>query len=460
MTFRPLTLVEQHEILVALHKAVRPEDDVSEGSYNSLSLLTIAAAVTDGHAHHNANLNDMLPDTAEGDELRRWAKIRGVVLKGATPARKSSALRVTGTAGEPVPGNTELVHVSGLRYKIVGDELVGALGYVDCDVVAIDTGRATRLNKGETLRFLTPLPNIEEEAELQLALDEDGFDAEQDSEIQARLLSRFRDPPRGGTRVDYEQWALEQTGIAAAFAYPLRNGLGTVDLAALHAGSGTARLLQPGEIAALQATIDQLRPVGVKGCRVLTVVPKPVDVEVLILPDGLAEHAFDWHDQPTPTVSAWTPATRVLKFAGGARPSSLKAGDRLTIAQGPTGRERVVESLGPGADEVTLEVDPVGDTPAVGNTIYAGGPLVAPARAAIQALFDALGTANPDAKRYGPWEGNLRIGTLGDAAKLRGVLDRTVVAPTANVTALDPPYPANDVIELLIAGRILVRRQQ
>ncbi|MDQ3295066.1 MAG: baseplate J/gp47 family protein [Myxococcota bacterium] len=462
MTFSPPTLDETHAFLIALTRALQPEIDVSEMTDEWLWTKTQAAGVTGNHAHLRAVLNDLLPDTSEGDILRRWAAIRGVVPKTATPARKADALRVVGTPTTTVPDGSEIVHdVSGLRFKTSGTNIVGPGGYVDCDVIAIDVGSQTRLSKGERLTFGTPIVNIQEDAELQLALDEDGTDQESDGALRRRVLARFSSPPLGGSAEDYVQWALEVTGYADAYAYPLRAGLGTVDLAALHEGSGSVRAPTAPEVAALQALLDVKRPVSVKGFRVLNVTAEEVDVEVTVLPDGEPEHEFDWDDTTPGTVLAWTGATRLLQFTGGARPTTLKAGDRIVIkklAGVGTGKERVVESLS-GADSVVLEADATGDAPAATETVYAGGALVQLVRDSIQALFGSLGTANPDTNRYGAWEGSLRPTKLsGAAGDVDGVLEAVVVIPLAKTDASDPLYPQDGSVGLLVAGRILVRR--
>ena len=57
-----------------------------------------------------------------------------------------------------------------------------------------------------------------------------GVDEEDDAALLARLLELIRRPPAGGNRHDYRRWALEVPGVSAAYVYPLRRGLGTVDV--------------------------------------------------------------------------------------------------------------------------------------------------------------------------------------------------------------------------------------
>lgn len=53
---------------------------------------------------------------------------------------------------------------------------------------------------------------------------------ETDEELLARLLEYIRRPPAGGNQYDYIKWALTIDNVAAAYCFPLGQGLGTVDV--------------------------------------------------------------------------------------------------------------------------------------------------------------------------------------------------------------------------------------
>lgn len=456
------TLEELHTFLIAdFYNTYRNDPnglpDVSQGSFNWKWLRTFAAGCAGGFANLNALISDLFPNTAEGTLLRQWATAKGLVVKGATGARKSKALRVFGTPTDVVPVEQVLTHANGLQFETTSSDVIGPGGYVDVDVAAIDVGIKTRLNAGETLTFAVPIAGIQEAAKLVLDLDEDGADAEIDGDLQARLAKRFSDPPRGGAIADYVAWALEVAGIKSAFVYPLRRGWGTVHVAAVHEGTGSARMLSSPEVADLFSAVTKRRPVGMRGFLVLDTFAESVDVEHTVVPDGEPEHGFDWDDSTPPTVTVWDPATRRVTFA--TRPDSMKAGDRVTFSTGATGAERVIDALD-SADSIILTVDLDGDLPTVAATAYSGGPLVQPSRAAILAHFASLGTANPDAKRYGTWEGNLRPNAIGRAAgSVSGVLDGTTIAPATVVEASDPAFPDDNPIGIIVPGQVLVRWQ-
>lgn len=463
MSYTVPSLDDQHAFLIALFAFYFPDKDISQGSFNWLWLRTLAAGATANDAHIDANSTDLMPDSSTGAMQDRWAKIVGRPRKGATASRGTAALRVFGTPGTPVDEGETLTSQANYRYQISAGDVVGALGYVDVDIESIDLGSATMLSAGATLTFDNTPAGLEESAELQIDL-ESGDDQEQDGALSLRIIDRFQNPPLGGAANDYVTWALAVADIATAFCYPLRAGYGTVDIVALHKGSGTDRILTAPEVANVQAAIDAARPVSVKDARVLIVTSSSVDVDYTIVTDGALENKFDWDDTTPPTVLLYTAATRTLQFAGGSRPATMLAGHRISIKPalgGGSGTQRVIESLS-GADSVVLEVatDTSDPDPAVGDTVYAGGPLVEPVRQAIIALFDGLGTANPDANRYGAWEGNIRPSAIGRVATaVAGVIDGTTVAPAATVQASDPAFPNDSTIELLVPGRILVRAQ-
>lgn len=461
MAFDTPTLDNSHQFALQLFRALLPDLDVSQFSHNWKWARTQAGAVFGNHAHINTVENDVMPDTATADMADRWGGIRGVRRKTATASFKSKALRFNGVTGTPVPDQTLLVHTpTGLQYRTSGAQIVGATGNIDTDVVSIDVGRKTRLNAGEVLTIQQGIPGVQDDAKLVLDIDQGGDDVELDGDYVPRYLQRFKNPPLGGTAANFEDQATSQSGIAEAFCYPLRAGFGTVDLAVLHAGSGSLRILTAGEVTALQAVLNALRPVAMKSFRVLTVTTQTANVEVTIVDDGATSHVPDWDDTTSPTCLTWNGTTRTLQLAGGTRPATMQPNGRVTFSDGATGKERVIEALS-GADSVILTADVTGDVPTAGvSTVYAGGPLVQPTRLAIQALFDSLGTANPDTNRYGPWEGNLRPSAIGRAVtSVPGVLDLgALVTPSSTVVASDPSYPSNGTVGLLISGRILVRK--
>lgn len=104
-----------------------------------------------------------------------------------------------------------------------------------------------------------------------------------DTELLARLLDIIRRAPAGGNKYDYRRWAMSVDGVTAAYVYPLRRGLGTVDVVITSAdGLPSAEI-----IAATQAYIDDVRPVTAKNCLVLGPTIKTVDTDIEVSLDGV-----------------------------------------------------------------------------------------------------------------------------------------------------------------------------
>jgi hypothetical protein len=459
MPFTIPTLAELTDFVVAVGRALLPERDWSrrKSAYKWFSIVT--HAVTDVHAHLTSAVDDLLPDRASGDYLKRWGTIRGVLQKDATPARGTDALRVYGLAGASVDVGDTLTHAaSGLRFQVNEAATIGVGDTsVDVDVIAIDTGSQTRLSAGEKLYFDSPPTNIEEEAELVLDLDQDGDDQESEPRYRDRILDKFRRPPLGGAAADYEQWSLELTGIDSAYCYPERQGRGSVDVAALHGGRGSARLLSSGERAELLAYLTTKKPIGVT-LRVLEVQATTVDTETTVRTDGEPEHEFDWDDSTPPEVAAWNSSTLQLDFVDD-RPASMAAGDRLIIKTATASCEEVVIESLVSTDGVILESAP-DVAPVAGNLVYSGGPLVEPIRQRQLEHFDELGPTNTDAAPYGAWEANVRPSRLESLARdEEGCKDATGVAPASITEMADNGYPDDGIVFLAIPRQVLVRKE-
>lgn len=506
MAYRVPTLDEMMQFMVALARSLFPGRNVgSRFSFYWKLLKIIAGAATDVHAHVDAAGKDVMPDTATGAMQDRWLKIVGTKRKGATPARKSKALRLTGTTGSPFSVGAILLHrPTGQTFQLNQSGTIPVAGFIDVDVLAVSVGSATRLNAGETLEFAPKLTGIATNAELQINIDEDGTDVELEGAATVRLLSILGKPSSGGNQADYVAWALEQNGVSTAYCYPNRAGVGSVDVAALHTGSGTSRLLNAGERAALLAALQERAPSQVGGVggalRILQTTPEVANVEIVFQPSG-PSYALDWDDSVVPTVLTWTPETRVLQFSA-ARPTTMKAGDRVCIygVAGGGGFGACdcapiqIESL-TGADSIILASAPLAPdgTPAsiaATDKVYAAGPLTSIIRDAViahlnadvlyasasgplpgavaaskgisttrlQILLDGLGTSNP-AGKYGDWIGTLQVGSLQTIARFtRGVRSASVLLPVADVDSMDYPFPLDVQIGVFQAGFVLVRR--
>jgi len=499
------TYEETRSFLMAFGRALFPFANYgSPHSWHGRKAGFLAAAVTELHAHVDSAQRDVHPLTAgDGKPVSDWGDAVGVIRKAATPARKSRAGRVSGSAASTVVPLAMLRHeASGLTFAvnqavtIAGVAGVDPDGFVDADIVAIDVGAQTRLDAGETLKFVDTPVGIQTSVVLQLALDEGGYDTEQFGSYRNRMLATFSQAPSGGNQYDFCKWALESlAAVAYAYAYPHRAGRGTIDVVAFYEASGTSRSLSADDRAAVAAYIRTKAPFQIAGAggglRVLETIADPQRVELVLSADGLAVNAFDWVDSPPLVVGGWTSGTRELAVTT-ALPTSLRAGHRLILSgvTDPTsqdGREYKIESItqtfSPG--KVVLEKAPV-NAPVVGDLVYSGGPLVTPVRNAIVAhldgqtvyagrgrrplpasavasaigldvLAEGIGSANPGGF-YGAWTGAILRASLSVIAMSKGGVRNVVVTtPVADYEAADDAFPLDGQIHYVTPGVVLVR---
>jgi uncharacterized phage protein gp47/JayE len=446
-----------------------PSANVSKlsGHWKRLAVFAGGVALLDRHLQVVAR--DVMPDTAAGAQLDRHGSIYGVTRRAATSASKAGALRLTGTAASAFSVGVLLTTTDGLAFELNETGVLPGTGFRDVAVIAVSTGAATRKSAGTVMTFTSPPSGIDSTAVLQLDMDVDGSDLESDGAYRVRILDTIAQPGMGGNANDYRQWAKQLAGIDEAYVWPLRGGLGSVHLAALHTGTGAQRILSGAEITALKAYIDTVRPVGYADFAVLATTAAPTDVEIVVEPEDDPAYEFDWVDSVPLVVSTWTGATRTLVFTT-PRPSDMLVGDRLVVkritATVNDGHEYIIESLS-STNAVVLKDDAELATspPVATNSVYSGGPLVAPVRAAILAHMNLLGPGRGDTldatKDYSAgssyWESTLRVSKVRTLAqKQKGVLDTDLLNPTFNILA-DNQAPALTAA-FLSPRQVLVRR--
>lgn len=108
--------------------------------------------------------------------------------------------------------------------------------------------------------------------------------AESDSSLLERLLNKIRRPAAGGNKYDYKDWALEVDGVEQAYVYPLRRGLGTVDIA-ITADNGVP---SDDTVRRAQEYIDQERPVTAKESKVVKPDVTKVNFNIQVKISGVA----------------------------------------------------------------------------------------------------------------------------------------------------------------------------
>lgn len=274
----PLTIPAQADIagdyLTEISNQL-PDADTGEDSDYAVKANATASVVWGGYQYAAWVLRQAFPDTADTDWLVMHARLRGLIRKQATAA--GGSVSFTGTKGTAL--------ASGLQFRIKGNSTLyqtTAAGALDDNGTATIAAKATTAGTSGNLAVgvtgtLVSAPSGVDSTVTVVSMT-GATDVETDDELLTRLLDVMRQPAAGGNAHDYKVWAESINGVSGAWVFPLRRGLGTVDVVI----TATAGLPSDETLAAVQTYIDSVRPVTAKDCQVLAPTEKTVDVTVAV----------------------------------------------------------------------------------------------------------------------------------------------------------------------------------
>lgn len=259
MAYNRPTLTELHSrILDDIDARVPGADSRLRFSVLGVLARVFAAAFHAAYGLLNHWSRQILPDTADGVHLTRHAANWSVLRKAATKA--SGTVGVTGTGGAIIPEGAILVRRDGAEYRVTAAAVIAAgVAVVAVAVEAMIEGDAGNTDAAAILSFATPVAGVNAGATV-ISVGA-GNAAENDDSLRARLLRRMQRPPHGGNADDYVDWALAVAGVTRAWNAPNELGLGTVTVRFVMDGRVNI-IPQPADVAAVQAYIDDVRPVG------------------------------------------------------------------------------------------------------------------------------------------------------------------------------------------------------
>jgi uncharacterized phage protein gp47/JayE len=222
----------------------------------------------------------ILPDTADDEQLARHAGIWGLTRKAAVGAAGNVA--ITGIQGTIIPAGTAFVRDDNVEYRSTGAVTLG-VGATNAPVEEVAGGAAGDTAAGTILRFVAPIAGVNAGATVQAPGIVGGAVEEDDEALRARLLTRIRTPPTGGSRGDYERWALEVPEVTRAWVFPGWMGTGTVGVTFVLDGRNDI-LPTEDDVDAVEAYLDPRRPVTANVV-VFAPEPFPIDLRLRLNPD-------------------------------------------------------------------------------------------------------------------------------------------------------------------------------
>ncbi|WP_370387249.1 baseplate J/gp47 family protein [Snodgrassella alvi] len=287
--------------------SLNPETDVSSDSDNYIRASSLASCATGQYAHQAWILKQFFPDTADTDFLERHCNLRGIRRKNATSA--SGTVIAHGIPQASIDADLQIKCGERL-YTVLEKAYIKEDGTVVLSIRSLEPGVISNQHN-KTAQFMAAPVGVSSDL---VNLDvTGGTDVESDNSLLNRLLDLLRRPPAGGNQYDYKAWALSVDGVTSAYVYPLRRGLGTVDVV-ITSGDNV-----PSDdiVSKVQNYIDSVRPVTAKNSMVVKPDVTKVDIEVKV---SLSGGAFD-------------KAANDIKQALQEHFSALKPGDSVIASQ-------------------------------------------------------------------------------------------------------------------------------
>ena len=214
-----------------------------------------SGAVHGLYGHQDYISLQILPYTADEDNLKRMASAKGMTQKLAAQAVGTATF--TTEIGALIPANTVLKALDGQEYTTT----VGATSSgvnITLPVKASVAGAAGNRTAGQSLSLVSPVPGVQGTA---LASElSAGADIEDIEEFRARYIERLRQPPHGGSKADYIAWAKEVAGVTRAWCFPLEMGAGTVTVRCVRDNDSTP-FPDSTELLEVKTHIEDVRPV-------------------------------------------------------------------------------------------------------------------------------------------------------------------------------------------------------
>ncbi len=429
-----------------------PRQDLSDRSFFGLLARAFARFVVltqqeilqvdnDSVPAYQQDADGNLRSRTSSEALDAWAFVFG--LPSTTPGvygRKGATIS-TGGSGVPsgvattfVPAGTQGVDSTTQVVVQTADDVTlnGPPNTNSVRLVSLTTGTKANLPAGSVITWLSPPAGLAATMTLTAALV-GGDDRESDNELLARLLRRIQTPPRGGTAADYRTWAEEsvdittgaQLGIQRAYVYPLRSGLGTVDILCLVAGSGANRVPGLATLLKVRDYIDTKRPVTAKS---FLVYPDDVEIRIRVrITPSTAKgglYGYDWYDSGLPTTI--TAHSAMAKTISCAAPAALRAavdaGSKprvQLINSGGTSplpfQARVLSYVAGAPDVLTLDSFPPAGPVDGTDYFWAGGGAVDLVSSRIVTYVDGLGPGRGlFADPYDVWESDVTLARIAD----------------------------------------------
>lgn len=289
MAFNRPTLAQ----LIARNKADLESNIDGANAQLQRSNLGVIAKLIAGVAHSLYGyiaylVNQILPDTAETTYLDRHASLWLAVPRKAASYAVGTA-QFSGSDGITIPAGTVLIRADGVEYETDADVTIAA-GVANAAITALEAGQNGNAAASIPLALSSPIAGVNSSVVVTALALTGGADQESDDDLRARVIGRIQNPPHGGSKSDYETWALEVPGVTRAWVYDQELGPGTVTLRFVR-DDDASLIPDAAEVLAVQTYIDERRQVGLKAFYVVAPTAAPINFNIALTPNNAATKA-------------------------------------------------------------------------------------------------------------------------------------------------------------------------
>ncbi|WP_095153949.1 baseplate J/gp47 family protein [Pseudomonas sp. Irchel 3E13] len=233
------------------------------------------------YGHQKYIADQILPDTADEDTLRKMARARLKRDRLAAVAA-TGPVSLNGAVSALLDAGTLLQRSDGVRFRVVATvQLTATTG--TAKVEALDAGPLGNTEAGETLNLVSPVLGVNSVFTVAAPGLQGGTDQESIETLRARVIRSYRVIAHGGSRSDYVTWATEVAGVTRAWVVRHWMGPGTVGL--FFVRDGDIDIIPTAEACdAVRAYVENERPVTAE-LYVLPPAEKPVQYQIRLTPD-------------------------------------------------------------------------------------------------------------------------------------------------------------------------------
>lgn len=271
-------MITLEEIYQGLASEFQEQTGQTAGGSSELAVrfYAVAAQIYSLYVQAEWTRRQCFPQTAEGEDLDKHAKLRGVTRRKAAPATGTVRFYVDEArdSDTEVAQGTVCMTAAGVRFTTDRDGVIPAgEAYCEVPVTAAEAGAAGNVGQGTVVYMALPPIGVVACANPEALSN--GQDEESDGELRERVLATFQRLANGANNAFYRETALSFDGVAAVTVLPRNRGVGTVDVVPAAQGGVPAQAM----LDALQERFSRMREIA---CDVKVLAPTvaPVDISV------------------------------------------------------------------------------------------------------------------------------------------------------------------------------------